>query len=482
MRMKKLFLVLSALFLLSCAHTGRVDRFLDLPSLPSVKVEEPSEELLSFELELPRFEPPPLKICGKVSLSAKDAPAADVLKAVCDQVGCSLLFELSSPESFFSRKITLSVKDVPADLVLSSLSEALDAEISCADLSCRTLRVRDRVSFVWSFPLLLYDFEPSLKSSSLTLKTSGDLMTKIEEGLRKILDDGKLGGLSPSAGVLKIEGPPSKVKEAVSFLRQVLKDLSSYLYLKMWILKVDSKKLSEKGLSLEDVINLGENFKNSLRLSYSPGMPQTGGFSFQLTYDQFKAFLSVLETEHLAEVISAPAVLVRNGSSASIRLVQEVGWFEPGEIDTTVSNGVVVYKQERPAFKTKEVGFVITLIPRLLDQKRAELLLHLQDTDVAGYAAYLWQESPEVPAVELKYPLTAVREIVTQLVASSDFCTLIGGFRQKRSELSKSGIPVLKDLPVVGELFSYTAKKQEDTDLLIAVTFSTLSARLLEKQ
>ena len=47
---------------------------------------------------------------------------------------------------------------------------------------------------------------------------------------------------------------------------------------------------------------------------------------------------------------------------------------------------------------------------------------------------------------------------------------LIGGIIQQRNDQSKSGIPVLSDIPIISPLFSTTSKSGDRTELIIAIT------------
>ena len=47
---------------------------------------------------------------------------------------------------------------------------------------------------------------------------------------------------------------------------------------------------------------------------------------------------------------------------------------------------------------------------------------------------------------------------------------VIGGLTQTSVRVTKSGIPLLVDLPIIGRLFGYTTRQEQRRDLLILIT------------
>ena len=47
---------------------------------------------------------------------------------------------------------------------------------------------------------------------------------------------------------------------------------------------------------------------------------------------------------------------------------------------------------------------------------------------------------------------------------------IMGGLTQTSVTVSKSGIPVLVDLPIIGKLFGFTQRQEVKRDLLILIT------------
>ena len=62
------------------------------------------------------------------------------------------------------------------------------------------------------------------------------------------------------------------------------------------------------------------------------------------------------------------------------------------------------------------------------------------------------------------------REATTIVITQDGHPIVIGGLIQNRDEDSKTGVPILKDIPLLGRLFRHSEKKNRRQDLFILVT------------
>jgi type II secretory pathway component GspD/PulD (secretin) len=58
----------------------------------------------------------------------------------------------------------------------------------------------------------------------------------------------------------------------------------------------------------------------------------------------------------------------------------------------------------------------------------------------------------------------------TELLVADGQTVVIGGLTQTSVRVTKSGIPLLVDLPLIGRLFGYTTRQEQRRDLLILIT------------
>jgi type IV pilus assembly protein PilQ len=66
--------------------------------------------------------------------------------------------------------------------------------------------------------------------------------------------------------------------------------------------------------------------------------------------------------------------------------------------------------------------------------------------------------------------VTSSRQILNQILVNDGETAVIGGLTVTQLTVSKTGIPFLVDLPIIGGLFGFTQRQEERRDLLILVT------------
>jgi type II secretory pathway component GspD/PulD (secretin) len=62
------------------------------------------------------------------------------------------------------------------------------------------------------------------------------------------------------------------------------------------------------------------------------------------------------------------------------------------------------------------------------------------------------------------------RDVRTQVIVRDGETMALGGLTQTQVTKTHAGIPILKDLPLIGRLFSQTETREDKQDLLILLT------------
>jgi type IV pilus assembly protein PilQ len=57
-----------------------------------------------------------------------------------------------------------------------------------------------------------------------------------------------------------------------------------------------------------------------------------------------------------------------------------------------------------------------------------------------------------------------------KMITSNGETAVIGGMRQMQETKVESGIPILQDIPLIGQAFKYTKRENKKTDLIIFIT------------
>ena len=176
------------------------------------------------------------------------------------------------------------------------------------------------------------------------------------------------------------------------------------------------------------------------------------GFSYTLTDDAgiVQAVLNTLAKDSRLRVISSPSLLVVDNQTAQIR----VGDQQPVSTGTTVTEGGVT--TERIEFK--DTGVQLEVTPRVNAGGLVTMEISQDVTDVGQIDQATGQRS------------FLQRNIKSTVAVQSGDTVVLGGLIEDNDSKSKSGLPGLYRLPVIGNLFGNTSVSATRTELIVLLT------------
>jgi len=171
--------------------------------------------------------------------------------------------------------------------------------------------------------------------------------------------------------------------------------------------------------------------------------------------------LSAAQTEGRGEVISSPRVITANQQEADIKQGQEIGY-----VTVSAGSGGGL---GTPTVNFKDVVLELKVTPTITADDRVVLNLNVKKDNVAGFV-----DSPgggQVPTIDK-------REISTEVLVDNGQTVVLGGvYEVSKSETVKK-VPMLGDIPVLGNLFKNRGRQDNKAELLIFVTPRILSDNL----
>ena len=159
--------------------------------------------------------------------------------------------------------------------------------------------------------------------------------------------------------------------------------------------------------------------------------------------------LSAMESENRGEIISSPRVVTASNREAEIKQGVQIPF------EQATSSGAT-------SIEFREAVLGLTVTPQITPDGQIQLALAVNQ-DSRG------EETPEGPAINTQSVRTNV------LVADGETVVLGGVFEQTRREGVRR-VPLLADLPVVGELFERRIRVDDRSELLVFVTPRILDA------
>lgn len=157
--------------------------------------------------------------------------------------------------------------------------------------------------------------------------------------------------------------------------------------------------------------------------------------------------LSALESENKGEIIASPRITVANQQEAYIEQGQDIPYVEASSSGAT-------------SVSFKKAVLSLKVVPQITPDNRIIMdLVVTQDTRGETVS------TPTGPAVAID-----TQEIKTQVLVNNGETIVLGGIFQQVSASDRSQVPVLGDIPVLGQLFSNNSVVNEKRELLIFVT------------
>jgi len=183
------------------------------------------------------------------------------------------------------------------------------------------------------------------------------------------------------------------------------------------------------------------------------------GAALQLVYStamgnyDFTTFLEALQTNTLLDVQAEPSTTVLNNRTANLTAGTQV----PIRVVDAGSAAGNTSNAPRAQVNMQQTGIILTVTPQITANHQVQMKIHVENSDVQFQAN-------DVGAV---FPTQKVDNEV--LVADGE-TAVMGGLTQTTVSVSRSGIPILVDLPIIGRLFGVTNRNETKRDLLILIT------------
>lgn len=202
----------------------------------------------------------------------------------------------------------------------------------------------------------------------------------------------------------------------------------------------------------------GINLRPSLGVTTSDG-GANGSLSLQMgTLDvlgDLSASLALSEVEGKIRILSSPRVVTLSNETAMISQGTQIPVVGP----PTSVNGVTT----AGAVEYKDVNLQLEVTPQVTAD--ASVLMGVKVTRSLVSASSV---SGEAPAID-------TRQATTRVMVKNGQTSIIGGVYQNDTSTAVTGVPWLKDLPLVGGLFRFKENRNTRNELMIFITPRVIS-------
>jgi type IV pilus assembly protein PilQ len=211
---------------------------------------------------------------------------------------------------------------------------------------------------------------------------------------------------------------------------------------------VNGDRILLGGNALSAIANANARVVNpALKLVFSAALGK-----FQLT-----SFLDALQEVQLADLQAEPSIVTLDNRKAEILVGQEIP-IRVLDVSTQGQQpGQNAVNVPRATVQLKEVGIILSVTPHITNNRQILLKLHAENSDA------------QLASSDVGF-IFGKQRADNQLLVGDGETAVIGGLTVTQVTSSKSGIPLLVDLPIIGRLFGVTRTSEQKRDLLILVT------------
>ena len=212
----------------------------------------------------------------------------------------------------------------------------------------------------------------------------------------------------------------------------------------------------------------------------SPVGPAAGVLALAgiFTNPQFQVVLRALNQKKGIDVLSAPKVTTKSGSSATVEVIREFRYpaeYEPPQVPQTTGSGTQPITPATPtSFEMRPVGVRLEVEPTVgSDNYTIDLRLVPEVTEFEGFINYgspILNRGVVVTQNVINYPVFSERKVETSVSIYDGQTVVLGGLMREDVQKVNDKTPLLGDIPMAGALFRSQSDQHIKRNLVIFVT------------
>jgi type II secretory pathway component GspD/PulD (secretin) len=248
----------------------------------------------------------------------------------------------------------------------------------------------------------------------------------------------------------KIDVPPRQVLIEVMIAQVTLTDETSYGI--EWAYKLNSGNFfgmnPSRFVDAGSIIGPGEVAFEGDELGKFAAVS-----SGTVDVDSYINLFTALAQDNDLNVLASPNILAMDNKEAEIKIGNEV----PTATSTAQSSeGVTTSSQ----IQYKTVGTILTVTPHITEKGNVSMKIVVESSDIGS--------STKIGSGD--YPSFITRRATTNALVKDGHALFIGGLIRNKKSKSRSGIPFLSKIPILGYFFGGRSWSNEKTEMFVMVT------------
>ena len=209
--------------------------------------------------------------------------------------------------------------------------------------------------------------------------------------------------------------------------------------------------------------NVGQNFGLPQSLAGAAG----NGGVYQLIGSDFTGTIQAIATAGKAQVLSRPSILARDGQMAEIVVGQSI-YLPSGVAFSSVSGSSTTIPTINGTYQN--VGIQLDVTPFIGANNLIQMILEPQITSIDGSTPGQQIVGSSLFSGAVFAPNINKRSANTVVVTPDGQTVVVGGLISNDKSSGDSKVPFLGDIPLLGQLFKFSSKSDQKSELMIFLT------------
>jgi len=383
------------------------------------------------------------------NLTFREQESKVVFETIGKLAGINVLFD----SEYDDEKITMELKNV-------TLYEALDFASLQAKSYWKPL-TKNAIFVTNDSQNKRREFDDEIvKTFYLTNVATPQELQEIATAIRGLTDLRRIFPVN-SMNALIVRGPAAKIALAEKVITDVDKARPEVI-IDVLVLETSKSSTRDLGIGLDTggisipVVFTGEGVgagEGGLVPLTELGNVSGRDWATTLPGATIEALLSRSDTR----LLQSPRIRAQDGFQASLRIGQRIpiatGSFQPG------IGGVGINPLVNTQFQYQEIGVNVDLQPKI--HNNHEISLHIE-VEISNVADFL-----EIGGIS--QPVFGQRKVTHDIRIEEGHSSVLGGLIQTQTFTTRSGIPLLSDIPIVGRFFSTENEQVTESEILIVL-------------
>jgi len=274
--------------------------------------------------------------------------------------------------------------------------------------------------------------------------------TKTVEGNITIIPD-------KTNNLLVITASPEDYRTILNLLKEI-DIIPRQVLIEVLIAEISLNKNLEYGVEwwIKSNFNIDNKRYTIDIVSYNKYMGQAGkGFSFTVYRGiDPRALLNALSEVSEVHILSNPVILATDNKEAKIQIGEEVPTINQRVVNTNAQTPNITQN-----IQYRDVGIILQVKPHINSSGLVKLDIVQEISSVSNKTV-----------TGVISPVFTKRKIETSLVVQDGHTVIFGGLIQNQHSTNNSGVPGVKNIPIIGNFFKWKGDTKEKKELLVAIT------------